>query len=226
MIERGEPWGEPTDQPADIVVRGGDGDLADAVRERPGSRVGFEADASSDLARAVGLVPGGATGPGESAMELPLDVLALDNGVIAVNAVVLGAPPAQLRWTTLGTALIVEVDGRTVFDGRATTVVVANGEYLDGQDLVPRGHPGDGRAEVQVYALARGQRRAMRRRLAEGTHVPHPGIVQAAGRVVAVRAPAGLPLLAAGRPRGSPEDLRVEVRPAGCRLVVGAPPVR
>jgi hypothetical protein len=54
--------------------------------------------------------------------------------------------------------------------------VVANGEYLRGRDVVPRGHPGDGRLEVQVYSVAAGQRRRMRSRLATGTHVPHPGI--------------------------------------------------
>ena len=49
--------------------------------------------------------------------------------------------------------LLVTVDGRTVHDGPATSVVVANGQFSGTADLAPRGHPGDGRLEVQVYAL-------------------------------------------------------------------------
>jgi len=147
-------------------------------------------------------------------------VLELDDGALIVNAVVLGAPPAEIRWSTLGTGMTVEVDGRVVFEGRATTVVVANGQFLDGDDVVPRGHPGDGRVEVQVYALRPGERRAMRRRLADGTHVPHPRITQATGRVVVVRAPARVPLVTDGRPHGAPEEVRLEVRPGALRLVL------
>ena len=39
------------------------------------------------------------------------------------------------------------------FSERATTVVVLVGQYLRGADVSPRGHPGDGAAEVQVYAM-------------------------------------------------------------------------
>ena len=230
MIARGEPWGEPTDRPADVVVTGADAELADACRHHPGARITFEPDGGSDLARAVGIRAGADRSPATSSpatsspatysVELPIDVLELDDGAVVVNAAVLGAPPRQIRWSTLGTGVTVKVDGRVVFDGRATTVVVANGQFLDGDDVVPRGHPGDGRVEVQVYALRRGERRAMRRRLADGTHVPHPRITQATGRVVLVRAPARVPLVADGRPRGAPEEVRLEVRPGALTLVL------
>ena len=49
----------------------------------------------------------------------------------------------------------IEVDGQPWFAGSATTVVIANGQFLRGADIVPRGHPGDGRLEVQVYELRR-----------------------------------------------------------------------
>ena len=224
MIERGAPWGNPTSEPADVTVCGGDADLADEVRRRPGARIAFEPDDTSDLARALGLPTSGDATTGAPTLELPVDVLSLGDGIVAVNAVVLGAPPAQLRWATLGTPLTVEVDGRVVFDGRATTVVVANGEFLDGDDLAPRGHPGDGRAEVQVFALQRGERRAMRDRLADGSHVPHPRIVQASGKVVVVHAPARVPVIADRRPEGAREKVRVEVRPGALILVRSPPP--
>jgi YegS C-terminal NAD kinase beta sandwich-like domain len=219
VIERGAPWGNPTSEPADLTVRGGDAELADAVRRQPGARIAFEPDETSDLARALGLTTSGDAAGGVPTLELPVDVLALEDGIVAVNAVVLGAPPAQLRWATFATPLTVEVDGRVVFDGRATTVVVASGEFLEGDDLAPRGHPGDGRAEVQVFALQRGERRAMRDRLADGSHVPHPRIAQASGKDVVVHAPARVPVIADGRPEGSRETVRVEVRPGALILV-------
>jgi hypothetical protein len=218
VIARGEPWGEPTTEPAELTVHGGDVDLARAIGEHPGARLAFVPDASSDFARAVGLTAAASSRP--PSVALPIDALELDDGTTVVNAVVLGSPPAQIRWATLGTEVLVEVDGRAVFEGRATTVVIANGQYLDGDDVVPRGHPGDGRLEVQVYAVARGDRRSMRRRLVTGEHVPHPGITQAVGTTVTVRAPSRLPVVADGHHHGAPEELRVEVRPGAVTLVL------
>jgi diacylglycerol kinase family enzyme len=116
--------------------------------------------------------------------------------------------------------MVVEVDGRERFTGRAATVVVANGQYLHGLDVVPRGHPGDGRIEVQVYAQEPGQRAAMRHRLTQGTHVPHPGIVQATGRRVRVTCGRDLALEVDGRPRGRAREITVEVHPGALRLLV------
>lgn len=224
MIARGEPWGTPTSRPAERIVRGSDADLAAALAGRASARIRFEPDTDSDLARSIGIAAA-SLGPADApSVELPLDVLELsaagDEGMIAVNAVVLGAPPAQLRWGTLSTPIQVDVDGRMVFAGKATTVVIATGQYVTGDDLVPRGHPGDGRAEIQVYAVARGERKAMRARLGSGAHVPHPGITEATGRAVTVRAPARMPLTVDGRPRGTPEELRAHVRPGHLVLVL------
>ena len=68
-----------------------------------------------------------------------------------------------------------------MFHGPCTTVVIATGQFRHGLDLVPRGHPGDGRAEVQIYAVPGRERRELRVRLATGTHVPHPKITQRPG---------------------------------------------
>jgi diacylglycerol kinase family enzyme len=116
----------------------------------------------------------------------------------------------------------VSVNGRPAFDGRATTVIVANGQFLDGLDVVPRGHPGDGRMEVQVYALQRGERKAMRSRLPQGTHVPHPRITTASGRSVVVTVAGGrlLPLTVDGVAHDPVEELRVDLLPAALRLVL------
>jgi diacylglycerol kinase family enzyme len=135
--------------------------------------------------------------------------------------VVVGTPPDRTRWTTPAPSLRVEVDGRARHEGPATSVVVATGQHLRGLDLVPRGHPGDGRAEVQVYALDRGARSELRRRLATGVHLPHPDVTQAAGRrtvIVALGKPARLEVDGVEVPAAS--RLVVEVVPEAYAVVV------
>jgi diacylglycerol kinase family enzyme len=115
----------------------------------------------------------------------------------------------------------VELDGRQIADAAATTVVVANGQFLRGHDLVPRGHPGDGRLEVQVYSVSPGERRAMRRRLALGEHVPHPGILQATGRRVTVRwGSEDQDLEVDGRPWGTAGKVDAEIDPGALRVLI------
>lgn len=216
MVEPGRPWERPAAGPAAWHVEGDDAALAAAVRDRPGARVGFRPDPTSDLARALG-VHGARPGPGDAAVDLPVDGLRVnadDRELFAVNMVVVGTPPDRTGRFTSTPGLRVEVDGRVAHDGSATTVVVASGQYLRGNDVVPRGHPGDGRAEVQVYAVARNQRSEVRRRLPQGVHLPHPGITQTSGRRVTV--------VAGGRP------VRIEVDgvpgPPGTRIEIEVVP--
>ena len=105
--------------------------------------------------------------------------------------VVVGVAPDRARWSTRAPAVSVRVGERVIHDGHATAVVVANGQYLRGRDVVPRGHPGDGRAEIQVYAVARGQRAGVRSRLANGEHLPHPDIAQTTGQHIEIHAEGG-----------------------------------
>jgi hypothetical protein len=215
-IRPGESWGEPGESSPDIEVDGGDAALADALTTVPaGALVAFRPDPTSDLARALGCTPGRATGH-----EVTVDLLALADGSRAVNAVVLGPPPDRLRGWHRSTPTWVEIDGAELFSGSATTVVVASGQYLRGLDVVPRGHPGDGKAEVQVYAVARGQRGALRRRLPAGAHVPHPGIRQRSGRKISITRDRSGTLEVDGRARGRATVLRVEVVPAALRLAL------
>src|SRR4029079_2169440 len=139
---------------------------------------------------------------------------------IAVNLVVVGTAPPALRAWHRARPVTVRVDGRTVHDGPATTVVIANGQFTGPADLVPRGHPGDGRLEVQVYALGAGERGAMRRRLPTGTHVPHPRIVATSGRTVVVTAARAWPVTLDGRPRGRRAELTASVRHPALRLLI------
>jgi hypothetical protein len=213
----GEPWGEPLTGVPDVEVAGDDTDLAAVLGAHRGDLVRFHPTARSDIARAVGIAGGG---PGE--LAAPIDALDVGAAGPAVNAAVLGTHPARIGLTTPSARLRVSVNGRPTFDGRATTVVVANGQFLDGLDVVPRGHPGDGRMEIQVYALQRGERKAMRARLPQGTHLPHPRISTASGRSVVVTVAGGrlLPLTVDGVAHDPTDELRVDLIPNALRLVL------
>ncbi len=228
MVEKGQPWERPASAPPAWHVEGDDAALAAAVREQPGARVGFRPDPSSDLARALGIHARGFPGGDGSSLELGIDALRItadDRELFAVNMVVVGTAPDRTGWFTGSPDVRVEVDGRAVHDGPATTVVIANGQYLRGHDVVPRGHPGDGRVEVQVYAVPRGQRAGVRSRLPQGVHLPHPDITQTTGRRVAVVAgpsskgrPVGLEI--DGVPAPAATRVTVEVAPEAFLIVV------
>jgi putative lipid kinase YegS-like protein len=214
-LRKGEPWGGAAAGPADLEVAGSDADLARAL-VGDGELVRFRPSPGSDLARVVGLEDSEPVG----GLALPMDALRLSGGRMAVNAVVVGVPPDQLRSWHRRHPLEVEVDGRPIGPGKATSVVVLNGQYLRGADLAPRGHPGDGTCEVQVYALAPGQRRLMRVRLGRGVHLPHPAITTARGRRVSVRSPHPLPLEIDGLPADPAREIGVELLPGAYRLLV------
>ena len=214
MIRAGEPWGSAASGPATVTGAGGDADLAALVRDHPGARVAFEPDASCDLARAVGL-----RGSADATVELPLDALDLGAAGLAVNLLVSGTPPdRQTAWRRRRPVTVTVAD-RTVFEGRALGVVIANGQFRAGRDLVPRGHPGDGRLEVQVYALAPGQRRALRTRVASGSHLPHPAIVTGTGHRVRVVWARPAPLEVDGRLRTAEAIVEATVRQDAYRLL-------
>lgn len=219
-VGKGEPWGGGASQPADVEIEGGDADLARCVRSgEEVSLVAYDPSPDADLARAVGLTPGS-----PQISELTIDALEVglgtDTPVVAVNAVVFGVAPDRLTRWTRRRELAVTIDGRPAWKGGATAVVVANGQFLRGLDIVPRGHPGDGRVEIQVYALAPGKRAGMRRRLPTGTHVPHPHITERSGRVVDIVASSAMPIEIDGQPCEPARALHVAVLPGAVRILV------
>lgn len=215
MIRRGHEWGRPAGgAEPDLEVGGDDPVLAAAVASAGHDPlVRFSPAAGSDLARAVGL------GRGSGDLALPMDALRLDDGGWAVNGVVVGTPPDRLRAWHRPVAVVVEVDG-TARQVEATTVVVMTGQFLRAHDVSPRGHPGDGRCEIQVYTVPPGQRRDLRARLRAGAHLPHPGIIVRSGRRVAIRIRRALRVEIDGRHAGSRDRLDLELVPSAYRLLV------
>ena len=139
---------------------------------------------------------------------------------VVVNMIVVGAAPDRQRRWTRSAGVRVTVDGRIVHDGPATGVVIGNGQFLRGFDVIPRGHPGDGRAEVQVYAVPPRERGAMRDRLTQGTHVPHSGIRQAAGRHIEVETDGAWPLELDGVARTPASLVEVAILPQAFFLLM------
>ncbi len=215
MIKPGEEWGKPTSASPDLEVTGADADLAAAVSGRPGVLVRFRPDGSSDLARAIGLDRAGGLG-----VELALDLLRLANRPAATNMVVIGTPPDALGRFSRRFGASVRVDGKPVFHGPCTTIVISTGQFRRGLDVVPRGHPGDGRAEMQVYAVPGRHRRELRSRLTTGTHVPHPKITQRSGARVTVSTDRRVRLEIDAQPVPATDRVDVEVVPNAYRLLL------
>ena len=208
-IRAGEPWGVACDSAPDVTIEGDDAALLRAVTTNPGALIRFEPVPSSQIGRVLGLVSGSAP----SGIAVPMDLLRLSDGRAAVNMVILGTPPDRQRWHTR----VVDFGPPT---GTATAVVVANGQFRNGVDLVPRGHPGDGRAEVHTYRLQRRERSAMRGRLASGTHVPHPRIETHSARTVSFQAPGSVSIEIDGRPCSQVAEITVSVVPNAYRLLL------
>lgn len=200
-----------------IDVAGDDAALADAARGAEGAFIRFLPDGSSDLARALGL---GSTPP-TGTTAAPVDLIDLGHGVTAANVVVLGVAPDRLRRHHRARRVAVDIDGRSRIDDEATTVLITNGQFLRGADVAPRGHPGDGRIEVQVYALAPRDRREMRRRLARGDHVPHPRILEASGKRISVQwYDSEQPVEVDGHPLSTAGELGAVVLPAAAHVLL------
>ena len=234
VIKPGEEWGRPTTANADVECHGNDQALAALITADSSPPLVRWSPVDSDFARSVGLHPNHTMSrTGGGGIELPVDALAFvlasfpgtSDGrvthVWGINAAVLGVAPTKLSRFHRQHPVTVVVDGRTVFTGNATTVVIANGQYLDGCDLVPRGHPGDGRVEIQVYALTPGERTPMRRRLPSGTHLPHPRITTTSGRTIEVTTgDRAWPLMVDGEPGTSVHRLGAAVRSPAVRLLI------
>jgi YegS C-terminal NAD kinase beta sandwich-like domain len=149
-IRKGESWGAPAARPADLVLAGSDAELAQLVARDAGGAYGL---GGGDLHRSLGAPP-----PREPMQRLPMDALRvrLDGD----------------EW--LAVAHVVARDGWW----RGPLLGVLNCAYVGDWNAAPRAHPNDGRFDVVEVSAAMSvrQRLQARRRLALGTHVPHPQI--------------------------------------------------
>jgi len=158
VVERGAAWGTPGALPEDGVIVGSDAEARAVVERcrRAGDPVPPLGLLGGDLCRTLG-------GRGDAARLHTPDatVLPVDLGSVLVDG--------RLHWFVAHL-----VARRSWWTGRI--VAVMNAEYLGRWDVAPRSHPNDGRLDTLDADLPFGDRLKARRRLATGSHVPHPGI--------------------------------------------------
>ncbi len=168
-IKRGQSWGERRRVPDDLAVAHCDAEAAALIAA--GCREFLLT--GGDMWRTIG-------GSSVSESDPERTVLTLDSLVATYrhdNAVVQQPLFAHAVLTTSE-----EVTGSSLTSwvrrcrNRKTTTYVMNAQFLGSWDLIPRGHPNDGKFEVLTISAAMPwrQRREFRRRLPTGTHIPHP----------------------------------------------------
>ena len=124
-------------------------------------------------------------------------------------------------------AVSVDVDGASLFDGRARLVAVGGGRYRGSDfELLPDSRPGDGTLHALVVEPA-GVRGSLRlgRLAREGRLLEHPAVSYATGEAVTVRsrADAGLPVEMDGTPVSTPlSTARLSVVPGALEVAYPA----
>jgi hypothetical protein len=158
VVERGAAWGSPGALPEDGLVVRSDAEARAIVERcrRAGEPVPPLGLLGGDLCRTLG-------GRGDEARLRTPDatVLPVDLGAVLIDG--------RLHWFVAHL-----IARRGWWSGRI--VAVMNAEHLGRWDVAPRSHPNDGRLDTLDADLPFGDRLKARRRLATGSHVPHPGI--------------------------------------------------
>lgn len=199
-IKPGAPWGRQVAHPNDLLVVHSDHELAKALVQQSGPPIAVDA---GDLARTLGVTSTDRRG---SINEFPIDLLEVqldpladrpNEPLIACAHVIARSPWARGHWWS------------------GPIVAVMNAEFIGDWDVAPRGHPNDGRAEVfEVDAsMSLRDRLGAHRRLATGTHVPHPQITTRSVRTATWSFPRPLDVIVDGRPAGRASSLAITVQP-------------
>ncbi len=198
-IEKGATWGSEVPRPQQLTIVDDDRAAVGALTatEGPGDRQ-MVALRGGDLARTMG-----ARGPGDRdrLIEFPVDLIEvrLDDAesITALAHVVARSPVRRGSWW------------------RGPLLAVMNAEFLGDHDVAPRGHPNDGRVETFLVdpAMSIRQRLAARRRLATGTHVPHPLITTRSVRTARWTFARDVAVFVDHEPAGRARSIEVIVQP-------------
>jgi hypothetical protein len=199
-VRRGATWGASAPLPAGALTARSDTELARIVEE---VRLGADATPAvrlvgGDLWRTLG---------GASADPRVVAAFAIDVGVAAMD----GEEHVFVAHAV--------VRGRSWWFG--PVLAVCNAQFVGHWDVAPRAHPGDGRLDVvEVATMPLRQRWLARRRLASGTHVPHPAIAQRRVRAATFTFPRPRQVWLDGVPAGRASELSVTVEPGGLTVCV------
>ncbi len=209
-IRRGRDWGVPGALAAGARIHRSDREASEALQSAH--------DSTGVLPTEIGLLGGdlhrtlGSPDHSEEdlrsgrAMRFPVDVgvvRADGGGELILLSYLIGRPSRRSK----------------IFDGEL--LVIMNGSFVGQMDLGPRAHPNDGRLDVTSGAVPRGDRRAARKRVLSGSHVPHPALEERRTAADAFDLGRdGLEIEIDGRPIGRVARLEVSCRPDALVVVV------
>lgn len=201
-IRKGEAWGEPGPLPADGMLVRSDAQARAIVTEarRAGEPIPPLGLLGGDLCRTLGGTGDESRLASASAMRLPVDL-----GAVLVDG--------RLHWFVAH--LIVR---RSWWHGRV--VAAMNAQFLGSWDVVPRGHPNDGRLDVLDADLPLGERLQVRSRLRTGTHLPHPRIEERHVSAVQLDLARPTPVYLDGESLGPATTLSIRVEPDALVCIV------
>jgi hypothetical protein len=201
-IERAKDWGWRGPRPADVV------EVAD---DAAAARIVCESRLAGTAVPTIGLLGGDlrrTLGHDDHVERLGSEVavFTVDIGLVELD----GTP-----WTFVGHLIA----RRHWWWGEVLAVM--NAEFRGRWDVAPRSHPNDGRLDVlHVVDMALGERYKAWRRLASGTHLPHPGIRSQRVAATTVRLSRPLPVALDGVSVGVATDLSIRVEPDALTVCV------
>ena len=192
-LERGQSWGRAAPLPPDGVVASSDADAARAVAAARAAGTALPAIGliAGDLCRTLGGTGDVARLHTSDAVTVPIDVAEVE--INGETLVFLAHVVAHRSWW------------------RGQVWAAMNAEWLGSWDVAPRAHPGDGLLDIFDVSLGVRDRVRARRRLATGTHVPHPDIAQRRVPDAHVELDRPLDIWVDGRRIGTARDLSVRV---------------
>jgi hypothetical protein len=170
-IKRGQPWGERRIPPANLPVATSDRQAAKLLSE--GCQEFLLT--GGDMFRTLGGAPA-------SSLDLERTVVTVDTMLVSYCQVETGlrhqypvfshavfTERCWPRWLRRFQLLINRLRP-------ADETFIMNTQFLGSWDVIPRGHPNDGRLDILTVpaSLSWRQRWQFRRRIQTGTHVPHP----------------------------------------------------
>ena len=201
-IRKGEAWGECGSLPPDGVIVRSDAEARAVVTaaRRAGVAVPPLGLLGGDLCRTLG-----GTGDADRLHSGSATVVPVDLGAVLVDG--------RLLWF-----LAHLVARRSRWRGRV--VLAMNAQYLGAWDVVPRGHPNDGRLDVLDADLSLGERLQVRSRLRAGTHLPHPRITERHVAALQLTFEVPTPVFLDGEAIGAARSLSVRVEPDALTCVV------
>jgi hypothetical protein len=201
-IAKGQDWGRSGALPEHGVVVRSDAEARAVVVEarRAGRELPPLGLLGGDLCRTLG-------GRGDEGR--------LRSGEAAVMACDLGVVLLDGRLEFFVASLVAR---RGWWRGRA--FVAMNAAWLGPWNLGPRAHPGDGLLDTFDARLPLRQALAVRARLPQGAHLPHPAIAERRTRAVQVDLGATLAVRLDGEVVGTARSLSVRVEPDALTVVV------